>query len=469
MDQHPSGKDHAQETATLREEAAALREETSTLREEAVRAREEAAHARSELEQLMAQMREANERLVVGAVRAQTLTEDAEQANHLKDEFLATVSHELRTPLNAVLGWARMLGANQLPPDSARHAIATIELNASALALIIDDLLDVSRFMAGTLRLARQPVDLVAVALAALDAVRPLAATKNVHLVFAPDLPAIETVDGDAGRLRQVIWNLLANAIKFTPEGGRVEMFIERSNAYMEVRIVDTGQGISPDFLPHVFERFRQADDATTRRHTGLGLGLAIVRQLVKLHGGTVLAASEGEGRGATFTVRLPMSAPEAQGGQAAAPGERRAAASAASSMLRLLRLDDLRILVVDDNLDGRTLTSLVLTGAGASVTAVASVREALQQLEVERPDVLVSDIGLPDEDGYALIRQIRQHEAEHGGFLPAVALTGYARAADRARILAAGFQAHIPKPVEPVDLTAAIATVTQHLRDNEP
>ena len=458
-----------EEAAGLREEAAGLREETSTLREEAVRAREEAAQAKSELEQLMAQMREANERLVVGTVRAQTMTEDAEQANHLKDEFLATVSHELRTPLNAVLGWARMLGSKQLPPDRAGHAIATIERNASALAHLIDDLLDVSRIVAGTLRLAPQPVDLVAVAQAALDAVRPLAATKNVQLAFSPDLPAIEPVSGDAGRLQQVIWNLLANAIKFTPEGGRVDVFIEPSNDHMEVRVVDTGQGISPDFLPHVFERFRQADDATTRRHTGLGLGLAIVRQLVELHGGTVHAASQGVGRGATFTVRLPISAGEAQAGQAAALGERRTAASTASPMPRLPRLDDLRILVVDDNADGRTLTSLVLTQAGASVKAVASVREALQMLEVERPDALVSDIGLPDEDGYALIRQIRQHEAEHGGFLPAVALTGYARAEDRARILAAGFQAHVPKPVEPVELTAAIATITRHLRDSEP
>jgi CheY-like chemotaxis protein len=421
------------------------------------------------LEQLMAQMREANERLVVGTVRAQTMAEDAEQASHLKDEFLATVSHELRTPLNAVLGWARMLGSKQLPPDRARHAIATIERNASALAHLIDDLLDVSRIVAGTLRLAPQPVDLVAVVQAALDAVRPLAATKNVQLAFSPDLPAIETVSGDAGRLQQVIWNLLANAIKFTPEGGRVGVLIERSNDDMEIRVVDTGQGISPAFLPHVFERFRQADDATTRRHTGLGLGLAIVRQLVELHGGTVHAASEGVGRGATFSVRLPISAGEPRGGQAAAFGERRTAASAASPMPRLPRLDELRILVVDDSPDGRTLTSLVLTQAGASVKAVASVREALQMLEVERPDALLSDIGLPDEDGYALIRQIRQYEAEHGGFLPAVALTGYARAEDRARILAAGFQAHVPKPVEPVELARAIAAVTQHLRDGEP
>jgi CheY-like chemotaxis protein len=218
-----------------------------------------------------------------------------------------------------------------------------------------------------------------------------------------------------------------------------------------------------------VFERFRQGDDATTRRHTGLGLGLAIVRQLVELHGGTVHAASPGVGRGATFTVRLPMSAGEAQGGPAAPLGERRTAAATASPMPRVPRLDELRILVVDDSADGRTLTSLVLTQAGASVRAVASVREALQMLDVERPDALVTDIGLPGEDWYGLIRQIRQYEAEHGGFLPAVALTGYARAEDRARILAAGFQAHVPKPVEPIELTAAIAAVAQHLRAREP
>jgi CheY-like chemotaxis protein len=235
----------------------------------------------------------------------------------------------------------------------------------------------------------------------------------------------------------------------------------------MQVRVVDTGQGMSPDFLPHAFERFRQADGSTTRRHTGLGLGLAIVRQLVELHGGTVHAASDGIGRGATFTVRLPIALPDIPEGEAASRGERRTAPSAASPPLRLPRLDGIRILVVDDNLDGRALTSLVLTQAGASVNAVASVRDALQMIERERPDVLVTDIGLPREDGYMLIGQIRAHEAEHGGFLPAVALTGYARAEDRTRILAAGFQAHVPKPVEPAALTAAIAAIMQNRRDS--
>jgi signal transduction histidine kinase len=301
-----------EDAADVREEAADLRDETATLREETLRAREEAAQARSELERLMAQMREANEHLVVGAVHAQTMTEDAEQANHLKDEFLATVSHELRTPLNAILAWAQALRTTQLPPERAGHAIATIERNALALGHIIDDLLDVSRIVAGTLHVAREPVDLVAVAQATLDAVRPLAVTKSVQLAFSPDLPAIETVSGDAGRLAQVMSNLLANAIKFTPEGGRIDVFIAPSKDHLEVRVVDTGEGISPDLLPHVFDRFRQADGATTRRHTGLGLGLAIVRDLVELHGGTVHAASPGVGRGATFTVRLPIAAGEA-------------------------------------------------------------------------------------------------------------------------------------------------------------
>ena len=437
-------------------------DKTSTLREQAVRAQDDAAEVRPEVEQLMAQMREANERLIVGTLRAQRMTDVAEEANHLKDEFLATVSHELRTPLNAIVGWARILGSQQSPPELAREGILAIERNAWALAHIIDDLLDMSRIATGTLHMARQPVDLVAVTQAALDTVRPLAVAKNVQLGFLSDLPAFETISGDAGRLEQVIWNLLANAIKFTPNGGRVDVVIAAGKDHMEIRVVDTGQGISADFLPHVFARSRQGEGATTGRHTGLGLGLSIVRQLVELHGGIVQAASDGVGRGATFTVRLPISTVD----QAAALREQR---SEASPRPPLPRLEGLRILVVDDNADGRTLTSLLLTQAGASVKAVASVREAFLMLELERPDALVSDIGLTEEDGYGLIRQIRQHEAEHGGFLPAVALTGYARAEDRARVLAAGFQAHVPKPVDPVELTAAIATITHHLRDSTP
>jgi signal transduction histidine kinase/ActR/RegA family two-component response regulator len=446
--------------ARLREEAASQREETSTLREDAVRAREEAAQVKAELERLIDQMREINERLVIATVHAQTVAEDAERANRLKDEFLATVSHELRTPLNAVLGWARMLGSQQAPPDRAKQGIATIERNALAVVHIIDDLLDVSRSVAGTFHLETQPVDLAAVARAALDLVRPLADAKNVHLSFSAGMPSGRDLRGDPGRLEQVIWNLLANAIKFTPAEGRVEVAVEASGDHMEVRVVDTGQGIGPEFLPHVFERFRQADGAAAQRQAGLGLGLAIVRQIVALHRGSVHAASEGEGRGATFTVRLPLSAVPTGREQAVLAGE---ANEAAVSTSRVAPLDHLCILVVDDSADGRSLMSLLLSEAGARVRAVATVREALEVFDEGPPDALVTDIGLPDEDGYALIQYIRQRDAAHGGFVPALALTGYARPEDRARSLAAGFQAYLSKPVEPEELITTVGVITQH------
>ena len=277
--------------------------ETPTNNRRGVRAR----HVERGLDRRLSQMREANEHLVA-AVGAQMRSEEAEMASHLKDDFLATVAHEIRTPSSAVLGWARILESKQLPPESADRAIAAIGRNATALAHIIDDLLDSSRILNGAIRLALRPVDLATVAQAALDAVHPLAATKNVHLAF-DDVPGSRTIRGDAERLKQVIWNLLANAIKFTPEGGRVDVFIESAAEHVEIRVVDTGQGISPELLPHVFERFRQGDEATTRRHTGLGLGLGIARHLVELHGGTVQAASPGVGQGATFTVRLPIAA----------------------------------------------------------------------------------------------------------------------------------------------------------------
>jgi signal transduction histidine kinase/ActR/RegA family two-component response regulator len=441
-----------------RERAVLTREDAARLREGVMVAQKEATRAVSALEQVMLQLREANERLVVATVRAQTMTEAAESANRLKDEFLATVSHELRTPLNAVLGWARMLTSRQLSRERAAHASETIERNASALAQIIDDLLDVSRIVAGTLRLVHFPVDLAATAQAALDDVRPLAAAKNIQLQFSPDASSTEVVSGDAGRLQQVFVNLLSNAIKFTPENGRVHVSIKRAGSNLEVAVEDTGEGISPDFLPHVFDRFRQADSGTTRRQTGLGLGLAIVRQLVELHGGTVRADSSGPGKGATFTVRLPILTsppvrklrPRADDGRPAPP---------------LKRLDGLHILLVEDNADGRELMSMMIEQSGAKVTAVASVREAVKALESLQPDALVSDIGLPDEDGYALIRRLRKQEAKRGGFLPAVALTGYVRAEDRARVLAAGFQVHVPKPVAPAELTAAIAAVTRDPR----
>jgi signal transduction histidine kinase/ActR/RegA family two-component response regulator len=462
--QNPSSGEEAMNAQSLRRREAAVgaREESVERREAVVGAEEGALHAAFDVEQLNVQLREANERLVVATVQAQTAEEHADEANRLKDDFLATVSHELRTPLNAVLGWARMLVAKQLTPEREAHAIETIERNAASLAHIIDDLLDVSRIIAGRLQMTPQPVDLAAVTQTALDIARPLADQKHVDLRFVPEPDVAALVRGDSDRLQQVIWNLLTNAVKFTSDGGRVDVSIARAGSTLELRVTDTGQGISPEFLPHVFERFRQADGAPSRRHGGLGLGLAIVRQLVGLHGGTVHAVSAGLGCGATFTVCLPILGGDADAERDSTLGDRRSAESAASPPLRTQRLDNVRILVVDDHDDGRTLTTLVLTQTGASVDAVASAREALQRLELQWPDVLVSDIGLPDEDGYSLIRRIRLRETGHEAHLPAIALTGYARADDRDRILAAGFQAHVPKPVEPSELIAAIVDVLQ-------
>jgi signal transduction histidine kinase/ActR/RegA family two-component response regulator len=446
------------ETAVAaREEAVLTREEAARLREEVVRAQEETTRVRSELDQVMLKMREANERLVVATLRAQTLTEEAEKANRSKDEFLATVSHELRTPLNAVLGWARMLTAKQLNEERSAHAFETIARNATALAHIIDDLLDISRIVAGTLHLVHHPVNLVGITQAALEGVRPLAAAKSIQLQFAPDPSSTEVVSGDAGRLEQAVVNLLTNAIKFTPDNGRVDIAIKRAGPNLELKVADDGEGISPAFLPHVFDRFRQADSATSRRHGGLGLGLAIVRQIVELHEGTVRADSSGPGKGSTFTVCLPiLTSPRVRELRAADEG---------LSLPALGRLDHLQVLLVEDNADGREMMSMMIEQAGAKVTGVATVREAFEALESLQPDVLVSDIGLPDEDGYALIRRLRAREAERGGFLPAVAMTGFVRPEDRARILAAGFQIHVPKPIDPVELAAAIAAVARDPR----
>ena len=452
--------DAREDAVTVREAADRAREDAASLREEAVRAREDAAQARTEADALMRQLREANEHLIIANLRSQALADDADRANHLKDEFIALVAHELRTPLNAVLGWARMLASKQLTDARAAHAISTIERNAASLTLIIDDLLDMARILAGTMKLTFTPVDPVAVTQATLDVVGPMAAARNIELGFSPDTSFVDLINGDQSRLQQAIGNLLTNAIKFTPDGGRIDVSVAHVGSAVEIKVVDTGQGIRADFLPHIFERYRQAGGGTSRQQ-GLGLGLAIVRQLVELHGGTVQAASEGEGRGATFIIRLPI--------LTAAPAdrwsalERRSATSLTSPPPRLQRLDQVRIAVVDDESDGRELTTVVLVEAGGSVTAVASAAEALDLVRRGNPpDVIVSDIGLLDEDGYALVRQLRAHEAEHGGFTPVIALTGFARASDRTRILEAGFQAHVTKPLDPVELTATVATMAR-------
>jgi signal transduction histidine kinase/ActR/RegA family two-component response regulator len=411
------------------------------------------AQAALDIDTLMDQLRQANERLVMSSIQAQTLAEEADRANRLKDEFLATLSHELRTPLNSLIGWARMLASEQLTPERTVHAIIVIERNAAVLRRLIEDLLDTSRIMAGTFQIRAEPVNLMAVTQAAVETVMPAAAAKHIDLHMSAAPEAAEPVPGDANRLQQVALNLLSNAIKFTPEGGHVEVSLSREAAGMQIKVADTGEGIAPEFLPHVFDRFRQADATMSRTHSGLGLGLAIVRELVEQHGGTVEAESGGIGQGATFTVNLG-------GLPANAPRERR---SRPSTDPPHASLDNLRILVVEDDADARELTTIALQDAGATVTTVGSVPEALGVIDVFHPDALVSDIGMPKEDGYTLIRQIREHEAEHGGLLPAVALTGYARAEDRAKTLAAGYHAHVPKPFDAAELTAAVMAAMRH------
>jgi PAS domain S-box-containing protein len=387
--------------------------------------------------------------------REQAARAEAEAANRLKDEFLSTVSHELRTPLTSMLGWVQMLRSGRLAPEKRERALETLERNARVQAQLIEDLLDVSRIMSGRLRLEVASVDLVSVVEQALESVRPAADAKGIRLSVAPG--SAGTVLGDATRLQQVVWNLLSNAVKFTAEGGRVEVAVTRREAVVEVSVTDTGQGIPADFLPHVFERFRQAEAGPTRRYGGLGLGLSIVRHLVEMHGGSVRAASEGEGQGATFTVRLPLASPSRVD---VAPAPVEAEVLPANALDQAPSLAGLSILVVDDAADTREMLTALLEGSGARVTVAASAREGLEALRATRPDMLVSDIGMPGEDGYSLIRQVRALSPEEGGRTPSVALTAFARVEDRTRALLAGFQAHCPKPVAPLELLAVLGAL---------
>jgi PAS domain S-box-containing protein len=381
-----------------------------------------------------------------------------QEASRLKDEFLATVSHELRTPLNAMLGWSRMLLDGKLDEERTRQALQTIERNARSQAQLIEDLLDVSRIITGNLRLDVRPVMLSPVIEAALDSVRPMAEAKGVRLQTTLDSQG-GPVAGDFSRLQQVVWNLLSNAIKFTPKGGRVQVRLERSNSQIEIVVSDTGQGISPEFLPHVFDRFRQADSSSTRKHGGLGLGLAIVRHLVELHGGAVAVSSAGEGQGATFMVRLPLMAahPELVKEKRVQP---RAEAAEVFEFHCQPRLEAVRVLVVDDESDARQLLKTILERCGAEVKDASSASEGLAIIKEWKPRVLVSDIGMPGEDGYSFIQKVRQWEREAGQFIPALALTAYARSEDRMRALASGYQMHVPKPVQPVELTLVVASL---------
>jgi PAS domain S-box-containing protein len=383
--------------------------------------------------------------------------QEAEAANRLKDEFLATLSHELRTPLTAVLGWVRMLREGNLEEPAAERALAIIERNAEAQQQLIEEVLDVSRIITGKLHLDMQPVELVPVVETAVDAVRPAAEAKNIELSVSINSEA-NLVSADPSRLRQVIWNLLTNAIKFTPQEGKVEVRLERVGAHVEIKIIDTGQGISPDFLPHVFDRFRQADSSSTRQYGGLGLGLAVVRYLVEQHGGSVTAESLGEHQGSTFTVHLPVSALRMDADQYARL--KRGEQAGGQQLDLALSLAGVRALVVEDQADVRELLSVLLEQYGAQVLALGSAVDAVAVLRDEKIDVLISDIGMPFEDGYWLIDQVRSLNAGLGSDLPAVALTAYATEADRERVLRAGFHAHVSKPIEPVALVSAVARV---------
>jgi PAS domain S-box-containing protein len=389
---------------------------------------------------------------VTDQVRAR---QEAEAANRLKDEFLATLSHELRTPLTAVLGWVRMLREGSLEEPAATRALAIIERNAEAQQQLIEEVLDVSRIITGKLRLDMRPVELVPVVETAADAVRPAAEAKNIELSVRINSEA-NFVSADPTRLQQVIWNLLTNAIKFTPQQGKVEVSLGRVGENVEIKVIDTGSGISPEFLPHVFDRFRQADSSSTRRYSGLGLGLAVVRYLVEQHGGSVSAESEGENQGSTFTVRLPVSALRMDADQYARLKQGEPAD--ARQLDPALSLEGVRALVVEDQADVRELLSVLLKQYGAQVVTSDSAVDALDALRGENIDVLISDIGMPGEDGYWLIKQLRSLDAGLGRDIPAVALTAYATEADRERVLTAGFQAHVSKPIEPAALVSAVA-----------
>jgi PAS domain S-box-containing protein len=370
----------------------------------------------------------------------------ADAASRMKDEFLATVSHELRTPLNAILGWAKLLHRPDFDAAKRARATDTIERNAIAMAQLIEDLLDVSRIISGKMRLDVTRVELEPVILAAVDAIRPATEAKEITLVRQLHAEGA-TVQGDAGRLQQVVWNLLSNAVKFTPRAGKIAIALSKPNDVIEIRVSDSGKGISAPFLAHVFDPFRQAESGISRTAGGLGLGLAITRHLVELHGGRIEAESAGEGKGASFVVRIPVaSSPPAQAQERARPFE------------PLPQLRGVKVLAVDDDADSRQLLRTVLEECGTLVTTASNVEEALAAFERERPDILVSDIGMPGENGFDLIRRIRAYPTSRGGAVPAAALTAYARAEDRQKVLSTGYNMHVPKPVDPAELVSVIA-----------
>jgi signal transduction histidine kinase/ActR/RegA family two-component response regulator len=383
---------------------------------------------------------------------------ESERASRLKDEFLATLSHELRTPLNAILGWAQLLRARARDPKEIAQGLQTIERNARAQAQIVEDLLEMSRIISGKLRLDVQRIDLRPVIDTAVQSVKPAAEAKNIQLLTTVDHHT-QSIAGDPARLQQILWNLLSNAIKFTPRDGRVEVALRTVESHVEVTVSDTGQGIRREFLPFLFDRFRQADASTTRQHRGMGLGLSIVKSLVEMHGGTIAAHSDGEGQGAMFTITLPLS-PVPREDRHDDLEDRRATTFMLTPALEVPRLGGVRVLVVDDEPDARDLLKRILSEFEADVETVSSASEALPLVERVHPDVLVSDIGMPEVDGYELIRAVRLLPADDGGQTPALALTAFARSEDRQRALLAGYQAHMAKPIEPSELITTIASL---------
>jgi signal transduction histidine kinase/ActR/RegA family two-component response regulator len=399
-----------------------------------------------------------------------SLLEELERADRLKDEFLATVSHELRTPLNSILGWNQLLRLQRGDDPEIAKVAETIERSGKAQLQLIEDLLDTARIISGKMKLEFQPVDPVAIISAALNTMRPVADNKGVAITMDLD-PEAGQITGDPDRLQQVVWNLMSNAIKFTPGGGRVRVELRRGSPGVRIAVQDTGQGINPDLLPYVFDRFKQGDSAASRRYGGLGLGLALVKHLVELHGGSVAVESQGEGHGATFIINLPVRAVKGGGGTESQREGETVVTPRLGRRTRALRLKGVRALVVDDEPGARELLTATLEQYGVLVTGVDSAEAALAALESrfgdeasEPFDILISDIGMPGADGYELIQRVRTHEDRRVNRIRAIALTAYARSQDRLRALQAGFQMHVPKPVDEEELTTVIATLTDRI-----
>lgn len=409
------------------------------------------------------QVEKRREALIAGEREAR---KEAEAANRAKDLFLATLSHEMRTPLNAIVGWLNILRHEDAESKHFAEGLKVIERNTIAQAQLIDDLLDVSRIVSGKLRVDIKPCELADVVNAGLSATRTAADARGITLDVRLD-PAASAASCDRARMQQVVWNLVSNAIKFTPQGGHVQVTLSREASSFQIEVTDTGQGISPELLPHVFDRFRQADSSMRRRFAGLGLGLSIVKYIVEAHGGTVEATSAGEGKGSTFTVRLPVHVVrlQDQSEEAETEDQRREDEPADSAYVALprppVRLDGLHVLVVDDDADAREVLTMLLERVGAVVVTASSASAAVEAVAKERPDVLISDLGMPDQDGFDLIRQLR-NDGPNAKELPAVALTAFVQKDDADLALSAGFQVHLPKPVDPHDLTSAIARLAR-------